>query len=135
MNEFDISKAQAYRDIANVKICLGNIKAAGKEWQRYRANSILDEAYKAAIDGDSKQSKSLTLIANAMVKVNRLDVNEGEQIPWEEVIPQNFEPSSDPTVIGLKPIENLRERIAVLKKKYIDDITVEDVEYKEEIGK
>jgi len=126
INTFKISQAQAYRDITNVKICLGNVKSAGKEWQRYRANSILEEAYEAAVADDHNKAKSLALIANAMVKVNRLDINEGEQIPWEEVIPQNFDPSSDPTTIGLKPIPDLREKIIALKKKYIEDITIEE---------
>lgn len=130
MNEYGISKTQAYRDLANVKILLGNVKAAGKEWFRFKANSILDQAYKAADEGEHKLAKSLVLIANALVKVNRLDVDEGEQIPWEETIPQPFEPTTDPLAIGIKPIDNLRERIAELKKKYIDDITV-DVNYED----
>ena len=130
MNEYGISKTQAYRDLANVKILLGNVKAAGKEWFRFKANSILDQAYKAADEGEHKLAKSLVLIANALVKVNRLDVDEVEQIPWEETIPQPFEPTTDPLAIGIKPIDNLRERIAELKKKYIDDITV-DVNYED----
>lgn len=130
MNEFGISKSQAYRDIADTNLCLGNIKTAGKEWQRYRANKIVEDAYAAAVAGDHKTAKSLVLIANSLVKINRLDVDEGEHIPWDELVPQNFEPTTDPTVIGLKPIENLREKIEALKRKYIDDISV-DIDYEE----
>jgi hypothetical protein len=130
MNTFDISKTQAYRDLINTKLCLGNVKAAGKEWQRYRANSIIEEAYRAAVEGDHKMAKSLALIAGSLVRINRLDVDEGEQIMWDEVIPQTFEPSSDPTTIGLKPIPNLRDRIEKLKQKYIDDISI-DIPYED----
>jgi hypothetical protein len=125
MGQFNIGKAQAYRDITNVKLCLGNIKAAGKEWQRHKANSIIDEAYKAAKNSDHKAAKSLVLIANSIVKINRLDVDEGEQIPWDDVIPQNFEPTTDPTTIGLKPIGNLKQKIEIMKRKYIEEMTIE----------
>jgi hypothetical protein len=124
MSKYKISKSQAYRDIFNTKICLGNIKSASKEWQRYRANQIVEQAYRAAVEGDHKLAKSLTLVAMALSKINKLETEEGEQMQWDEIVPQSFEPSTDPESIGLKPIPNLKEKIENLKKKYIDEISV-----------
>jgi hypothetical protein len=131
MNTYNISKSQAYRDIINTKICLGNMKAVGKEWLRFRANTIIEEAYKAAAEGDHKKAKSLTLIANSIVKINKLDIEEGEQIDWEKLIPQQFEPTSDPETIGLKPIPDLRQKISQLKQKYFNEISIEEIPYEE----
>lgn len=126
MLHYQLSKSQAYRDIANLKVLLGNVRNAGKEWYRHRVNFILEEAYRMAQEGKTAAAKALSAVATAIIKNNRLDQDDGEQYPWEEIIPQPFEPTSDPTVIGLKPIPNLKERINSLKKKYEVEIT--DVE-------
>jgi hypothetical protein len=131
MTTYGLSKSQAYRDLINVKLCLGNVSAAGKEWSRYRANMIIEDAYRSAVEGDHKRAKSLTLIASSLVKINKLDVDEGEQIDWSTVIPQRFEPVDDPQTIGLKPIPGLRARIDELKRKYINDMAV-DVPYEDD---
>jgi hypothetical protein len=58
-------------------------------------------------------------------------MDEGEQLPFDEIIPPTFEPTTDPTAIGLKPLPNLRRRIEELKQKYIGEIDIQEVNYEE----
>ena len=126
-----IEKSQAYRDIINIKLLLGNVRNAGKEWHRHRVNVLLEKAAALAIAGKTAEATALSKVATALIKNNKLEMEDGEQLPFDEIIPPKFEPTSDPTVIGLKPVVNLRERINNLKKKYIEDIEIETVEYKD----
>ena len=71
------------------------------------------------------------MAADKYAKYNQLDKEDALEYPWEDIIPQNYEPSSDPTLLGIKPIANIQEKIAALKKKYNADI--EDVDF-DEIG-
>lgn len=41
--EFNMSSTMAYVDIANVKLLLGNVATAGKEFQRFRATEMVME--------------------------------------------------------------------------------------------
>ncbi|MDR1984086.1 MAG: hypothetical protein LBQ28_04615 [Prevotellaceae bacterium] len=129
INNYQIEKSQAYRDIINIKLLLGNVRNAGKEWHRHRVNYLLEKAAKMAIDGQTKEATALSKIAMAFIKNNKLDIEDGEQLPFDEIVPPTFEPSSDPTTIGLKPVENLREKIETLKKKYIGEIEIQNIEY------
>ena len=133
MNEFKVSESQAYRDIANVRMILGNIKNAGKEWVRY----IINETLKKAIDDAEKLGKLgiklKIMAADKLAKYNRLDKEDGVNIPWEKIVPQSIEPVSDPTVLGVKPIRNKEEMIRKMVDKYKNEFEIEDVPY-EEIG-
>ncbi|MDR0754187.1 MAG: hypothetical protein LBF04_02240 [Prevotellaceae bacterium] len=129
MSNYDISKSQSYRDIINIKLLLGNVREAGKEWHRHRVNYLLEKAAKMALDGQTKEATAISKVAIALIKNNKLDIEEGEEIPYDEIVPPAFEPVSDPQTIGLKPIENLQDRIAKLKEKYTGEIEITDIQY------
>ncbi len=69
--------------------------------------------------------------AKALVDIHKLKMDEAEQIPWDDIIPHDWEATDDPTVIGLKPIPNIREKIKKLKKKYGQDIEIVDTDYED----
>jgi len=171
--EHDVSKQQAYTDIRYIKVLLGNVKNAGKEWQRYKADQLVSDAVAlleprevekevekpkkkgkvvgfTAIDPDEEEditekktftinpSKTDVLIAEAKIKaakalvaIHKLDKDEGEPMPWEDIVPHDWEATSDPSVIGLKPIANIEEKIKKLKKKYSQDIEIVDTNYED----
>jgi tryptophan 2,3-dioxygenase len=131
MNCYQLSKSQAYRDIANIKLLLGNVRNAGKEWHRHRVNVLLEQGAKAGLEGQTAIATAISKIATAMIKNNRLDMDDGEQIPYDEIVPPTWEPTTDPTVIGIKPIPNLRERISELYKKLADEIEITEVPYED----
>jgi len=129
MNEFKISETQAYRDIADIKIFLPNFKAAGKEWIRYVVNEELKEAISDA--KESGQLRERVEAIKALGKYNRLDQDDGEEIPWDQIIPVSIEPTTDPSVLNVKPIPNLEEEIKKLYEKYKAEIEIEDIDYQE----
>lgn len=132
-----VSPATAYRDLARIKLLLGNVKSASKEFHRHTANHMIREGYKEAVVAKKllqvKKAEAMIRAGQALVKVNKLDKDEAENIPWEDIIPLDLEPSTDVSVIGRKPIKNLKELQLKLRKKYglIEDAEiVEDEESK-----
>ena len=117
-----ISTNQAYRDLALIKLLFGSVALANKEQMRYKANYLYDAAAAAALAGNDKKAKALTKIADGIVKNNRLEDNEGEGLPWEDIVPIDMSLTVDPTVIGITPEKNIKAKAAKLLKQYMEDI-------------
>ena len=117
-----ISTNQAYRDLALIKLLFGSVALANKEQMRYKANYLYDAAAAAALAGNDKKAKALTKIADGIVKTNRLEDNEGEGLPWEDIVPVDMSLTVDPTVIGIIPEKNIKAKAAKLLKQYTEDI-------------
>lgn len=128
MTNFGVTKATACSDIGIIRMVLGSVQNASKEFYRYKANHILDLATIAAQAGDHQKAKSLTKIAEAYAKTNRLNIDEGEKIPWDKIIPQNFSFSVDPTHAGITVKPGSVERAKKLRRKLLEEDII-DVEY------
>lgn len=119
---FGIGEAQAYRDLSRIKSLIGNVHNAGKEFQRHRATEMILKGYDMAAEADShlevKQAMAMIRAGEALVRVHKLDKDEIERIPWEDIIPLQLEPTTDISVIGRKRIENLEELQQKLRRKY-----------------
>ena len=129
--EFAISRSQAYVDLGNIRILLGNIKNAGKEWIRYLVNEELKAVIEEARDLGKKGLDKRINAAAVLARYNRLDKEDQPELPWEELIPQSIEPTSDPTVLKIKPLDNKEETIRNLYEKYKGDIEIEYTDYQE----
>ena len=131
-NLFKIERSAAYDDLRIIKDLLGSTNKQSKDYRRYQVNCWLEESVNIARVKNNEES---IIKASAVSgKVNQLDKEDSERIPWEEVIPQLFQPTEDPSVLGIKPIPNIREKIAAMKKKYmenIEDVTYEDIDIRE----
>ena len=126
-NMSGVERSAAYEDLRIIKDLLGSINRQSKDWHRFKFNNQIQKAYDRA---DLKNDPDSMVKAMATyAKFNQLDKEDAERIPWEDLIPQTFEPTEDPTVLGIKPIPNIREKIANMKKKYMNEI--EDVTYDE----
>ncbi|HNX93058.1 MAG TPA: hypothetical protein PKI17_05990 [Syntrophomonas sp.] len=124
MEQFDISQRQAYNDVFSIKMMLGNVKNAHKEWYRYMVIEMAKETYQKAKELDD--AKAMAMALDKIGKYTRLDQVDAEALPWDQLVPPNFEPSSDITVLGFKHDPNLDERRKRLKRKYLQEI--EDAE-------
>jgi hypothetical protein len=122
-----ISKTTAYEDIGILKTLLGDMNETSKSYIRFRFNAMIMNVYYLA--EQKKDTRSMDSAAAHYAKYNRLDAPDEQRIPWDEIIPQRFEPTSDPSVIGIQPVPNIQERIRSLKEKYIADI--QEVDYEE----
>lgn len=131
MNEFEVVKSTAYEDIQVIKVLLGDIKNPSKEWIRFQVNAMLDAAYKLA--EILKDPKAMTMAADKKGKYNMIDQADAQQLPFGEIVPQQFEPTDDPTSLGLKKDPDIREKKRKMLEKYMDDIEIIDVPYEEMI--
>lgn len=127
MGLYPVEQRQAYRDIAIVQELLGQINKASKDWHRYKFNAMVQKAYDVA---EMKQDPdAMQKAANTYAKYNQLDKEEFVALHYDEINVQTFEPSEDPTLLGIKPIKNIRARIDYFKKKFDQDII--DITYEE----
>lgn len=124
---FGIDRTAAYDDLRVIKDVLGAINKQTKDWHRFRFNYRNEKAYSMA---ELQQNPTAMNKCNDTYgKYNQLDKEDVQTVPWDKIIPQTFEPTSDPSVLGIKPMPKFRETIAALKKKYLQD--AEDVTYEE----
>lgn len=129
MSNYNISESQAYRDLTNIRILLGNVRNASKEWIRYMVVEGLKKQYNKA--DTAGKTKDAIAALQALAKYNRLDKDDVDELPFDKVIPVDWETTTDVTVLGVKPIENKEEEIKRIFRKYADDIDIEDIEYQE----
>lgn len=121
-----VESSQAYQDIQVLKILLGDIKNAGKEWHRHRVISMVMEAFDLA--KELHDPKAMIMAADKLGKYTRLDKEDAVSMPWDEIIPLPVEPTNDPRVLGLKPIPDIKGKIQKMLEKYgaeIDEAVVE----------
>jgi len=127
MNSSGVERSAAYEDLRIIKDLLGSINRQSKDWHRFKFNNRIDKAYDLA---ELKNDPGSMVKAMATYgKFNQLDTEDAERTPWDQIVPQQLEPTEDPTVIGINPMPNFKEKQAAMKKKYEDQI--EDVTYDE----
>jgi len=129
-----ISKSMAYYDLELIKVLLGNVKNASKEWHRYRLIVMAEESYKTA--KDKKDAKAMAMVMDKYGKYTQLHIPDHQAIPYDEIVNQPFEPTEDPSPLGLKPDPDIETKIRKMKEKYADEIdkNIEDVEFTEILG-
>lgn len=126
--KFNISQSMAYADLALVKQLLPALAPASREFHRKQVSEMLLETYNMA--KARKDVKAMALAAKELGKVNRVDLDDEKELPYELIVVQPFSPSLDPTLIGLKRIDNLEEVKARLRKQLAaDNPDIEDVDY------
>ena len=70
--------------------------------------------------------------ASSYAKFNRVDLEDEQAVPYEMIVVQPFTATDDPTVLGIKPIPNLQEKIDQMIKHYgAETIDIEDIDYEE----
>lgn len=130
MDQFGISQSCAYNDLAIVKTLLPMLAQASKEFHRWRANEMLLETYRLA--KEKKDTKSMERAASSYAKYNRIDLEEEQTLPYDEIVVQPFTATDDPSPLGIKPIPNIQEKIKQMLDKYVaESMDIEDVEYEE----
>lgn len=120
-----ISKSAAYSDLAIVKSLLPMLTKASRDFHRWRANEMFLETYRMA--KARKDTKTMERAASAYAKYNRVDLEDEMAIPYEEIVIQPFTATNDPTVLGIKPIPNIKARIKSLEEQYAKDFA--DIEF------
>lgn len=136
MSRHGIMKSQAYADLSVIKSLLPLLSSASRDFHRFRFNEMILETYQMA--KARKDTKTMEKAASSYAKFNRVDLEDEQALPYDLIVVQPFTATSDPRVLGIKPIPNVEEKIAAMLKKYrqesmdIDDVDYEEVDLEEE---
>lgn len=136
LSRYDISKVVAYSDLGIIKALLPTLATASRDFHRWRYNEMILETYQMA--KKRKDTKTMEKAASSYAKYNRIDLEDEQAVPYEMIVVQPFTATSDPTVLGIKPIPNINDKIKDMLNKYraetidIEDITYEEADLEEE---
>lgn len=123
---FNVSERTAYLDLGAVKQLLGAVPMASKQWYRHTVITMAKEAFSTAQTKDD--AAGMAAAASVISKACQLDKSELDQLPWDEIIPPNFEPSPDISVLGFKPDPNIETRRRKLREKYLRQYDPDHIE-------
>ena len=130
LQRHSVSKVTAYSDLAIVKSLLPMLASASRDFHRWRFNEMIINTYKMA--EKRKDTKTMERAAASYAKYNRVDLEDEQVVPYEMIVVQPFVATSDPSVLGIKPIPNIQQKISDMIAKYrAETLDIEDVEFEE----
>ena len=125
-----LSDSAIYGDLAVIKQLLPALQSSSRDFHRWKANQMLLETYQMA--KKRKDTKTMERAASSYAKYNRVDLEDEQQMPYELIVVQPFTATADPSVLGIKPLPNIDQRIKDMIAKYRrESIDIEDVEAEE----
>lgn len=130
VQRFKIHRTTAYSDLNVVKSLLPMLGSSSRDFHRWRTNEMLIATYRMA--EKRKDTKTMEKAASAYGKLNRIDLEDEQAMPYDLIVPQPFTATDDPRVLGIKPIPNIQAKIDALIEKYRKEtIDIEDVDFEE----
>ena len=125
-----IHRTTVYPDLAVVKSLLPMLGSPSHDFYRWRTNEMLIATYKMA--EKRKDSKTMERAATAYGKLNRVDLEDEQAIPLDQILVQPFTATDYARVLGIEPIPNIKSMIdAMIEKCRKETIDIEDVEFEE----
>ena len=125
---YSISLVTAYADLKIVKVLLPGLAETSRDYHRWRYNEMILETYQMA--KKRKDTKTMERAATSYAKFNRIDIEDETSVPYDEIVVQPFIPTMNPTVIDIKPIPNIDERIRKLTHELsIDHPDTDNIDY------
>lgn len=127
-SRFGVSKPTAYSDLEIIKTLLPLLDKSTKEFHRWRFTEMILRTYEIA--EIRKDVRTMEKAAATYAKFLGIDKEQAADIPVEEILVQPFVATDDPSVLGIKPVANIRERQRKLLDKYIQDVAdIEDIDF------
>lgn len=126
MQSNSVKERTSYDDIWLVKQLLGAFNKDTMEWHQYFFNQKIVEIYKKALAAGDYKSAERALSDYA--KYNRLDKDPEKANDYTQIVPELLKPTSNPEVIGIEPMANLRAEIDKYNKQYSMDAIDADFE-------
>lgn len=123
------SDSQAYEDVRLIKICLGTLNQVTKDYDRYRFRQLFEEGIEIA-----RRQQDPNAFARLLAdygKYMQLDKSEADAPAYSDIVPQSFVLSTDPSVIGFKPIKDWRKVAARLEAQMIKETELEEADFEE----
>lgn len=124
---YEVKKTQAYEDVHLIKICLGNLHQSTKEYYRWVFIERCEEAFAMAREKEDPNAFARAL--QALGKFTGLDKDDHGAPDYNQIVPQNFEISSNPEDAGYKRIADIEKKANEMYKKMT--MEMEDIPYEE----
>lgn len=120
--------AQEYLRIINA--LLPALSEKSRDFHRWRYNEMILETYQMA--KARKDTKTMERAATSYGKLNKIDTEDVQAVPFHLIVVQPFVATDDPSVLGIKPIPGIDDKIKAMLDKYsAETLDIEDVEYEE----
>jgi hypothetical protein len=130
MQRHNIAKGTAYSDLQVVKSLMPMLATASRDFHRWRANEMCIATYKMA--EKRKDTKTMEKAVATYAKINRVDMEDEQTLPYDKIVIQPFTATNDPRVLGIEPIPNIQEKISAMIQKYrAETLDIEDVQFEE----
>ena len=130
ISRYGISKTLAYDDLKIIKSVLPHITQASRDYHRWKYNEMILETYQMA--KKRKDTKTMERAATSYAKFNNVNVEDEQSVPYDMIVVQPFTATDDPSVLGIRPIPNIDQKIKALLDKYrAESIDIDDIEYEE----
>lgn len=127
---FGISQSSAYSDLTVIRQIVPLLSQKSRDYHRALANEMLMETYRTA--KENGDTRSMSAAAAHYAKYNRVDAEDEMSMPYDDIVPQNFSATLDPSVLGIKPIPGIYDYIDRLNKDLARDYAdIDDVEFEE----
>lgn len=119
-DQFGLTESEGITVIHYTKAALGNVRNANKEWYRYVAAEAFKEIYRKACEAGDLDAQITAM--DKLAKYMKLDKEEGESLPWDQIIPPEILMTGDVTEVGpFKRVKNLDDKIQQLMNRYAVD--------------
>ena len=130
IGRFGICKTLAYDDLKIINSVLPNITQASRDYHRWKYNEMILETYQMA--KKRKDTKTMERAATSYAKFNNVNVEDEQSVPYDMIVVQPFTATSDPSVLGIKPIPNIEKVISDMIEKYrAESLDIDDIEYED----
>lgn len=121
-DNFGVGRTNCFEDITALKLIIGNLEKTTADFARWRINQMLEADMAAA--REAGDLKSLAAMQKNYIAANRLDKPDTPDMQFDKILPLQFTPTDDPSVLGITPRKNVRQTIAKLLKRYSTDAEV-----------
>ena len=123
--QYNVGFTQAHEDVRLLKICLGNLGQVTRQWCQYVFLQRCEEGF--AMARSSNDASAFAKVLSALGKLTRLDHDESIGPDYSQIVPQQFELTSDPSVAGFERIPNVQERVRKLFDRFKKEAEEADV--------
>lgn len=130
VGRYGISRVTAYADLAVVKGLLSTITSSSRDYHKWRYNEMIMDTFQMA--KKRKDTRTMERAASSYAKYNKIDTDDEGAVPYDVIVVQPFTATNDPSVLGIKPIPNIQDKIQSMLKKYrAESLDIEDIECEE----
>ena len=114
--QYKVKPKVAYDDLHLLKICLGNINQVTRQWCQYVFLQRCEEGF--AMARAKNDAKAFGNILSTFARFTRLDKDEQTALEYDQIVPQQFEITTDPAVAGFERIPNIEQKVQKLFERY-----------------